>query len=175
MKKKNYLIGAQWLRTGREEETAMEGGAIGQTSSGGQGVNASKIMEVDGDVSGVNGSVSIPVNESQSINAKISMESVQAGGDKINKEIPYMHATDCLLDTKKRRMEDIMGKRIGLRVAVGLEGAISFDVQGKSGGVALLWRHENEAQLLGYGRDYIDVEIVGDNGHKWRPVYSRGC
>ncbi|KAF4351062.1 hypothetical protein F8388_000620 [Cannabis sativa] len=113
MKKKNYLIGAQWLRTGREEETAMEGGAISQTSSGGQGVNASKIMDVDGDVSGVNGSVSIPVNESQSINAKISMESVQAGGDKINKEIPYMHATDCLLDTKKRRMEDIMGKRIG--------------------------------------------------------------
>ncbi|KAM6581024.1 hypothetical protein CsatA_004798 [Cannabis sativa] len=81
MKKKNYLIGAQWLRTGREEETAMEGGAIGQTSSGGQGVNASKIMEVDGEISGVNGSVRIPVIETPSINARISMESVQAEED----------------------------------------------------------------------------------------------
>ncbi|KAF4388768.1 hypothetical protein G4B88_019045 [Cannabis sativa] len=117
MRKKNYLIGAQWLRTGREEETAMEGGAIGQTSSGGQGVHESKIMEVDGEISGVNGSVRIPIIEVPAINAKISKESVQAG---------------------------------------------------KSGGVALLWRHGNEAQLLGYGRDYIDVEIVGDNGQKWR-------
>ncbi|KAM6554291.1 hypothetical protein CsatB_015053 [Cannabis sativa] len=112
MKKKNYLIGAQWLRTGREEETAMEGGAIGQTSSGGQGVNASKIMEVDGEISGVNGSVRIPVIETPSINARISMESVQAGVENLNKETPYMHDSDCLLDTKKRRMEVIMGKRI---------------------------------------------------------------
>uniref|UniRef100_A0A803NL38 DUF4283 domain-containing protein n=1 Tax=Cannabis sativa TaxID=3483 RepID=A0A803NL38_CANSA len=55
-----------------------------------------------------------------------------------------------------------------VRVAIGFEGALAIDCQGKSGGVALLWRDEEDVQVLEYGVSYIDVVICGyDQGH-WR-------
>ncbi|KAF4366498.1 hypothetical protein F8388_003736 [Cannabis sativa] len=174
MKKKNYLIGAQWLRSGREEETVAEGGVHGQASSGGKAVIAPKIMEIDRENPGVFGSGVIGFGtifgkEDHLINAVHSTENIEAGGDDkhvndTNMESQSQQDIVCILDNKKRRMEDSVEK--DLRVVVGFEGAVSCDVQGKSGGVALLWRHESEAQLLGYGKNYIDVEIHGDNGQK---------
>ncbi|KAF4355830.1 hypothetical protein G4B88_025000 [Cannabis sativa] len=49
LKKKNYLIGAQWLRTGREEDGGVDGGGGGSKNSvdgGGVMVNP-KIMDID--------------------------------------------------------------------------------------------------------------------------------
>ncbi|XP_060974042.1 uncharacterized protein LOC115695103 [Cannabis sativa] len=55
-----------------------------------------------------------------------------------------------------------------VRVAIGFEGALAIDCQGKSGGVALLWKDEEDVQVLDYGVSYIDVVICGcDQGH-WR-------
>ncbi|XP_060960190.1 uncharacterized protein LOC115703873 [Cannabis sativa] len=55
-----------------------------------------------------------------------------------------------------------------VRVAIGFEGALAVDCQGKSGGVALLWRDEEDVQVLEYGVSYIYVVICGyDRGH-WR-------
>uniref|UniRef100_A0A803QSE9 Endonuclease/exonuclease/phosphatase domain-containing protein n=1 Tax=Cannabis sativa TaxID=3483 RepID=A0A803QSE9_CANSA len=55
-----------------------------------------------------------------------------------------------------------------LWVAIGFDGAFVVGVQGKSGGVALLWRCSEEVHLLEYGLNYIDVSIeVIDHG-KWR-------
>lgn len=42
---------------------------------------------------------------------------------------------------------------------LGFEGAFSVDVQGRSGGIALLWRYKEEVQLLSYGKNHIDVKV----------------
>ncbi|XP_030498113.2 uncharacterized protein LOC115713770 [Cannabis sativa] len=55
-----------------------------------------------------------------------------------------------------------------LRVAINFEGAFSVDAQGKSGGVALLWRVEGDVNLLGFGQNYIDASILGGNKGYWR-------
>ncbi|XP_060962192.1 uncharacterized protein LOC133032303 [Cannabis sativa] len=55
-----------------------------------------------------------------------------------------------------------------IRVALGFEGVFSVDARGKSGGVAMLWRDSSDVKLLGYGGNYIDVEILENDGRKWR-------
>ncbi|KAM6552563.1 hypothetical protein CsatB_013325 [Cannabis sativa] len=48
MKKKNYLIGAQWLRTGNEVGGAVGGGGVSRAAgAGGEAPFSPKIMEVD--------------------------------------------------------------------------------------------------------------------------------
>uniref|UniRef100_A0A803NUT8 Endonuclease/exonuclease/phosphatase domain-containing protein n=1 Tax=Cannabis sativa TaxID=3483 RepID=A0A803NUT8_CANSA len=68
-----------------------------------------------------------------------------------------------LCETLSRK--DVVEK---LRLSLGFDGAFSADVQGRSGGVAMLWRYDEEFQLLGYGTNYIDVSIVSREIEKWR-------
>lgn len=46
-----------------------------------------------------------------------------------------------------------------VRNDLGFEGAFSVDVQGRSGGIALLWRYKEEVQLLSYSKNHIDVKL----------------
>ncbi|XP_060961018.1 uncharacterized protein LOC133031516 [Cannabis sativa] len=55
-----------------------------------------------------------------------------------------------------------------LRLSIGFEGAFSVDAQGKSGGVALLWRDAEEVQLLQFGSNYIDVSVQNRDHGEWR-------
>ncbi|XP_030479441.1 uncharacterized protein LOC115696692 [Cannabis sativa] len=55
-----------------------------------------------------------------------------------------------------------------LRVSLGFGGFFSVDVRGKSGGVALLWRDSDDIKVLGYGVNYIDVEVSENDGNRWR-------
>lgn len=67
----------------------------------------------------------------------------------------------CETIEKKSKLEWIRNK-------LGFEGLVAVDPQGRSGGVALLWREENNARLLGYSRNHIDVEITGNGLQPWR-------
>lgn len=42
---------------------------------------------------------------------------------------------------------------------LGFEGAFFVDVQGRSGGLALLWRNKEEVQMLSYSKNHIDVLV----------------
>ncbi|XP_074359588.1 uncharacterized protein LOC141699242 [Apium graveolens] len=42
---------------------------------------------------------------------------------------------------------------------IGFEGVVAVDVQGRSGGIALFWRRQDEVQLLSYSRNHIDVVV----------------
>uniref|UniRef100_A0A803P371 Zinc finger, CCHC-type n=1 Tax=Cannabis sativa TaxID=3483 RepID=A0A803P371_CANSA len=55
-----------------------------------------------------------------------------------------------------------------LCVAIGFDGAISVNARGKSGGVALLWRVDEEVQVMELGSDYIDVCISDNDIGCWR-------
>ncbi|XP_060959373.1 uncharacterized protein LOC133030597 [Cannabis sativa] len=55
-----------------------------------------------------------------------------------------------------------------LRVSLGFEGAMAVDVQGRSGGVAMLWRDNTEIHVLGVGTNYIDVSVKSSEGETWR-------
>jgi exonuclease III len=45
---------------------------------------------------------------------------------------------------------------------------IVVDSKGRSGGLALFWRREVDVRLRWKGRYHIDVEVVEENGTKWR-------
>lgn len=55
-----------------------------------------------------------------------------------------------------------------VRDLVGFESSFSVDVLGRSGGIALLWRHENEVSITSFSKNHIDavVSIVGYS--EWR-------
>ncbi|XP_030487638.2 uncharacterized protein LOC115704575 [Cannabis sativa] len=55
-----------------------------------------------------------------------------------------------------------------LRVRLGFEGLLAVDVVGRSGGIALLWKIEEDVQVLGFSNSYIDVSIHNDNNLVWR-------
>uniref|UniRef100_A0A803PR19 Reverse transcriptase domain-containing protein n=1 Tax=Cannabis sativa TaxID=3483 RepID=A0A803PR19_CANSA len=55
-----------------------------------------------------------------------------------------------------------------LRVKLGFEGLYSVDSRGHSGGVAMLWRNNIEAQLLRYSTNFIDIQIESPNSTPWR-------
>ncbi|XP_019167632.1 PREDICTED: uncharacterized protein LOC109163334 [Ipomoea nil] len=55
-----------------------------------------------------------------------------------------------------------------LRVTIGYEGLFYVDNDGRSGGMALFWRKNNSASLLGYSKNFVDVEVKTQNGKLWR-------
>uniref|UniRef100_A0A803NLR5 RNase H type-1 domain-containing protein n=1 Tax=Cannabis sativa TaxID=3483 RepID=A0A803NLR5_CANSA len=55
-----------------------------------------------------------------------------------------------------------------VRVSLGFDGMVVVYVKGKSGGIALLWRHEEEVSLIRFVDNYIDVEVTVVGQLKWR-------
>ncbi|XP_024318899.1 uncharacterized protein LOC106866892 isoform X2 [Brachypodium distachyon] len=68
-----------------------------------------------------------------------------------------------LSETKldKRRMEKF-------RNMLGLQGMLVRDCEGRSGGVALFWRRGVDVSLRWMGRGHIGVEVLEQDGFKWR-------
>uniref|UniRef100_A0A803NRR4 Reverse transcriptase domain-containing protein n=1 Tax=Cannabis sativa TaxID=3483 RepID=A0A803NRR4_CANSA len=54
------------------------------------------------------------------------------------------------------------------RVFLGFDSMFVMDVKGRNGGIALLWRHEEEASKLGFADNYIDMEVTVEGQPKWR-------
>lgn len=69
----------------------------------------------------------------------------------------------CKTIEKKNKLEWIRNK-------LGFEGLVAVDPQGRSGGIAFLWKEENNARLLGYSRNHIDMEISVAGLHPWRLI-----
>ncbi|XP_019161139.1 PREDICTED: uncharacterized protein LOC109157755 [Ipomoea nil] len=55
-----------------------------------------------------------------------------------------------------------------LRVSWGFEGKLSVDSDGRSGGLALLWRIPGTANLLSYSANHVDFEIILPGIPMWR-------
>ncbi|XP_019167308.1 PREDICTED: uncharacterized protein LOC109163041 [Ipomoea nil] len=68
-----------------------------------------------------------------------------------------------LMETKVAR---IHAERV--RVKIGYEGLFYVNNTGRSGGLALLWRKNNTARLLGYSKTHIDVEVSISGFPNWR-------
>lgn len=67
----------------------------------------------------------------------------------------------CETISRKDKMEWI-------RNVLGYEGMIVVEPEGRSGGLALLWREENQASLLSMSKHHIDVETKVSNMLPWR-------
>ncbi|XP_019176335.1 PREDICTED: uncharacterized protein LOC109171734 [Ipomoea nil] len=55
-----------------------------------------------------------------------------------------------------------------LRVKLGFDGVFKVDSIGTKGGLALLWRTNGTASLLGYSRNHVDVEVTMRGFNRWR-------
>uniref|UniRef100_A0A803R261 Endonuclease/exonuclease/phosphatase domain-containing protein n=1 Tax=Cannabis sativa TaxID=3483 RepID=A0A803R261_CANSA len=55
-----------------------------------------------------------------------------------------------------------------LKFRLGFEACFSVDPVGRKGGLALFWKVKEEACLLGYSNNHIDVEISLEGTTKWR-------
>lgn len=53
---------------------------------------------------------------------------------------------------RKDRMEWIRGK-------IGYDGIFAVEPYGRSGGIALFWKDMNQAKLIGFSKNHIDVEV----------------
>ncbi|KAL8148453.1 hypothetical protein AgCh_005718 [Apium graveolens] len=63
-------------------------------------------------------------------------------------DIVFLCETLCKMDTVEK-----------VKNMIGFEGVVAVDVQGRSGGIALFWRRQDEVQLLSYSRNHIDVVV----------------
>uniref|UniRef100_A0A803P0P8 CCHC-type domain-containing protein n=1 Tax=Cannabis sativa TaxID=3483 RepID=A0A803P0P8_CANSA len=54
------------------------------------------------------------------------------------------------------------------RIKIGFEGCFSVDVNGRKGGLAMLWRISEEAHLNNYSNNHIDIEVRIPGMVKWR-------
>lgn len=82
-----------------------------------------------------------------------------------------------LLDLQKQVDPDILflsktkldGRRMErFKWILGMSNMVVKDCDGKSGGLALMWKKEINIVLHNYSRYHIDVEVVERDGFKWR-------
>ncbi|KAM6544338.1 hypothetical protein CsatB_008785 [Cannabis sativa] len=181
------MIGAKWLK---QFNAAMDDVSAVKTMGHGE-VSRSTMAMVEGN-RGVLGSGSMIVEEtSAQREAGIGSSKVVNGNPIVVKDILSAaqnnkisndineEACHLVLDTKRRRttMEDIDGAHVRGDVATGQEvngsknlslvGTV-IDVNGRSGGFALLWKIEDEVSLLGFSDAYIDVRVASEGVQEWR-------
>lgn len=54
------------------------------------------------------------------------------------------------------------------RTSIGFEGLLTVEPQRRSGGLALLWHEADQASLLSFSTNHIDVETKVNNMRPWR-------
>ena len=52
--------------------------------------------------------------------------------------------------------------------SLGFDGLITVDAQGRSGGLALIWKEKDNVELRSFSRNHIDVEIAVEGKVRWR-------
>lgn len=55
-----------------------------------------------------------------------------------------------------------------IRNSLGYEGMVVIDPQGRNGGLALLWREQDQAKLRSMSQNHIDVEVLVEGLGVWR-------
>lgn len=56
----------------------------------------------------------------------------------------------------------------GIRRQLGYEGMIVVEPQGRSGGLALLWKDSEKGRLISFSQNHIDIEVKMDSSPPWR-------
>ncbi|KAF4369012.1 hypothetical protein F8388_013341 [Cannabis sativa] len=136
MRRKNYLIGAQWLKTGNEDSSSATGGSVRRSEAANSAENladtVTKIMEIDSMKSG-HTDYNAPAGENGcDNNGKERVLGKSGENIDSNKVEDLVNLSEkdmtIMLENKKRRMDmDTVEK---LRVSLGFDGAFSADVQG---------------------------------------------
>ncbi|XP_019168052.1 PREDICTED: uncharacterized protein LOC109163801 [Ipomoea nil] len=160
---------------GREELTGLGGRAVevGVTGKGGMGQSESarerevagegegvrvdpKRRRMDGEAGrGVVVGVGVESDGLSSVPSDDAGCGVGRGGEGVVEEDITM--TDVNRDHAER-----------LRVKLGFDGLLNVDNSGLSGGLALLWRANDTATVIGYSDNHIDVEVSMPGFDKWR-------
>lgn len=55
-----------------------------------------------------------------------------------------------------------------VQLKIGYQGMFVVDPIGKSGGLTLFWKENDQVELLGFSQNHIDVKIKMKNGEAWR-------
>lgn len=63
---------------------------------------------------------------------------------------------------------DNKGKIDWISRSLGFDGLITVDAQGRSDGLALLWKEKEEVELRSFSRNHIDVEVAVEGKDRWR-------
>uniref|UniRef100_A0A803QJD1 Reverse transcriptase domain-containing protein n=1 Tax=Cannabis sativa TaxID=3483 RepID=A0A803QJD1_CANSA len=109
MKKKNYLIGAQWLKTRKEDFQPVSGGSSHRSEAEDRSNEMAKIMDVDPMISGSKGREVITAKGNQGSNGVdivsdnyMGNVTINNNGDKVNLQ---NNELVIVLENKKRRMD----------------------------------------------------------------------
>ncbi|GMN66080.1 hypothetical protein TIFTF001_035140 [Ficus carica] len=63
----------------------------------------------------------------------------------------------------------MFGRRAAnLRRRLGFDGMFYVDCEGRSGGLALLWRDTWQVRFRSSSCSHIDVDVISDSGDKWQ-------
>ena len=54
-----------------------------------------------------------------------------------------------------------------VRMALGFYKAFMVDNQGRSGGLAMLWRNSVRGEMVNFSKNFISLKIEGDNVGSW--------
>uniref|UniRef100_A0A803Q5L9 CCHC-type domain-containing protein n=1 Tax=Cannabis sativa TaxID=3483 RepID=A0A803Q5L9_CANSA len=171
-RRKNYLIGAQWLRSNREEEGGVAtGGERHRNHMGDMDINSADMVRSDGGFSGmeIGGNQGGPWCSGPPIIMSILSWNCHGLGNpwavRFIKDLVIQKQPKVVFLCETLLKADMLER---VRVALGFEGVFSVDARGKSGGVAMLWKQNSDVQLMGYGVNFIDVSIAEENGDQWR-------
>jgi exonuclease III len=63
--------------------------------------------------------------------------------------------------TKAYRMENI-------RTMLKYDSCLSIDVEGRSGGLSVLWKNSVKCQVLNYSRNFINLLVEDEESGNWR-------
>ncbi|GMN74700.1 hypothetical protein TIFTF001_052430, partial [Ficus carica] len=75
-------------------------------------------------------------------------------------------SSPCMVFLSETRL---FGRRAtNLRKRLGFDGMIHVDSEGRSGGIALLWRDAWHVSLRNFLRSHIDVDVISDSGDQWQ-------
>ncbi|XP_058724489.1 uncharacterized protein LOC131595962 [Vicia villosa] len=81
------------------------------------------------------------------------------------KKLAQQHRPDIIFLSEtlanKRKMENI-------RVTLKFEACLSIDVEGRSGGLAVLWRNSEVCSVLNFTRNFVNLMVKEDNKEEWR-------
>ncbi|XP_074356478.1 uncharacterized protein LOC141696197 [Apium graveolens] len=55
-----------------------------------------------------------------------------------------------------------------VQLKLGYQGMFVVDSVGRSGGIALLWKEQDQVELLGFSQNHIDVKVIMEQGEQWR-------
>ncbi|XP_074373815.1 uncharacterized protein LOC141714180 [Apium graveolens] len=55
-----------------------------------------------------------------------------------------------------------------VQLKIGYQGMFVVDSIGRSGGLTLFWKENDQVELLGFSQNHIDVKVKMENGEAWR-------